>query len=477
MRAPDRGHVRVLLAFAAIAAAAAAVSPRLAAAGPDAFAIVGATVLDGTGGPALPDAIVVVEGERIKAVGARAQVPLAKGLRLVDGRGRWVVPGLVDAHVHFFQSGGAYTRPDVIDLRAHRSYEREIAGIKQRLAQTFARDLLSGITSVADAGGPMWNFEVRETAARTLLAPRVAVAGPLVSTVARPQLDLGDPPIIKVDSPAEARALVAREAARRPDFTKIWFIQRPGDDPAAGRALLDAVVDESRRNGLRVAVHATELEGARAAVEAGAAILVHSVFDRPVDDAFVAAVVDKHVLYVPTLFVSRGYDLVLSGRFEPTPAERRLGDPDALRSFEELKTLPEFKPQPRGRTDERVAVASDNLRRLSAAGARIAAGTDAGNIGTLHGPSLFRELRMMTEAGMTRAQVLRAATLGGAAVMGREADLGTIAPGKLADLLLLDGDPTADLGVLERPREIVKGGRVLDQDELRRAAGISAGPR
>ena len=158
--------------------------------------------------------MVVVEGERIKAVGSRAEVALSKGLRIVDGRGRWVMPGLVDAHVHFFQSGGAYTRPDVIDLRAHRSYEQEIAGVKQRLDATFARYLLCGVTSVVDAGGPLWNFEVRDRAARTTLAPRVAVAGPLVSTVARPQLDLGDPPIVKVDSPADARALVAREGRR-----------------------------------------------------------------------------------------------------------------------------------------------------------------------------------------------------------------------------------------------------------------------
>jgi imidazolonepropionase-like amidohydrolase len=98
---------------------------------------------------------------------------------------------------------------------------------------------------------------------------------------------------------------------------------------------------------------------------------------------------------------------------------------------------------------------------------RIAAGTDAGNIGTLHGPAIYRELRLMVEAGMTPAQVLSAATLGGARVMGREAELGTIAAGKLADLLVLDGDPTADLGTLERPREIVKGGRVLTAEELR----------
>ena len=102
-------------------------------------------------------------------------------------------------------------------------------------------------------------------------------------------------------------------------------------------------------------------------------------------------------------------------------------------------------------------MASANLRRLAEAGARIAAGTDAGNIGTLHGPSIYRELRLMVDAGMTPAQVLSAATLGGARVMGREADLGTLAAGKLADLLILDGDPTADLGVLEAPREVVKG--------------------
>lgn len=470
---PERaaGLAAGALVAGALLAAAAAPPPAPRSRG---FAIVGATVIDGTGGAPRPDAVVVVEGERIKAVGSRAETPLPKGLRIVDGRGRWVMPGLIDAHVHFFQSGGAYTRPDVVDLRAHRSYQDEIAGVKRSLASTFARYLLCGVTSVVDAGGPMWNFQVRDEAARTALAPRVAVAGPLVSTVARPQLDLGDPPIVKVDTPADARALVSREARRRPDFIKVWFIQRPGDDPAAGRSLLEAVVDEARGHGLRVAVHATELAPARAAVEAGAAILVHSVFDQPVDEAFVAAVRDKGVVYVPTLFVTRGYDLVLSGRFTPTAAEARLADPDALRSFEELKTLPEFKAVGRPQTEARLRTASENLRRLAGAGARIAAGTDAGNIGTLHGPSIYRELRLMVDAGLSPGQVLSAATLGGARVMGREAELGTLAPGKLADLLVLDGDPAADLAVLENPREVVKAGAILPRQELVRATATPA---
>jgi imidazolonepropionase-like amidohydrolase len=453
---------RLAAVFLALCAAAAAA---------DDLAVVGATLLDGTGAPPVRDAVLVVSGERVRAAGPRSTVSIPKGVRIVDGRGRWLVPGLIDSHVHFFQSGGAYTRPDVIDLRGHRSYEREVALLKEKLPRTFARYLLSGITAAVDVGGPFWNFEVRDRAEKTLLAPRVFVAGPLVSTVDRPQLDLGDPPIIKVSDPNGARELVKREAARRPDLMKIWFIYRPGDDLATGKAIVAATVDEARAHGLRVAVHATQLETARAAVEAGASVLVHSVTDKPVDEAFVRLLLDRGVLYIPTLFVSEGYDLVLSGTWSPTASEKRLGDPDAIASFEEIKSFPEFKPRsPRPDTGRTAAA---NLKRLAEAGVTIAAGTDAGNIGTLHGPSLFRELRLMADAGMSPSAVLVAATRNGAAVAGRR-DLGTLEPGRLADFLLLRGDPLADLANLEDPLSVVKGGRVLDLAGLRKAAGLGA---
>ena len=455
-----------LIALGAIAALLGA-APR--APGPG-VAIVGATVVDGTAAP-IPDAVVLVQGDRITAVGPRARVGLPKGITIVDGRGKWVTPGLVDAHVHFFQSGGAYTRPDVVDLRRYRSYEREIALLKEALPRTFARYLLCGITSVADVGGPFWNFEVRDRAGRTELAPRVAVAGPLVSTVDRPQLDLGDPPIVKVTSPDEARALIRRELERKPDLVKVWFIFRPGDDVAIGKAIIAATVDEARKGGVRTAVHATQLETARAAVEAGASVLVHSVVDAPVDDAFVDLLKRRGVVYTPTLFVPSGYDLVLSGRFTPTPAERRWADPDVLATFAEVKGYPELTARPRRPSGAEAAqTAAQNLKRLAAAGVTIAAGTDAGNIGTLHGPSIFRELGLMAEAGLTPAQVLAAVTAGGARVMGREGDLGAVAPGKLADLLILDRDPLADVANLEAIHRVIKGGRVLTPDELARAA-------
>src|SRR5206468_6878107 len=121
---------------------------------------------------------------------------------------------------------------------------------------------------------------------------------------------------------------------------------RSGDDLAAGKALVAATVDEARRGGVRTAVHATELETARAAVEAGADVLVHSVFDKPVDDAFVELLKRRGVVYVPTLFVRMGYTLVLTGTFTPTPAERRWADPDVLATFDEVKSRPELASRP-----------------------------------------------------------------------------------------------------------------------------------
>ena len=458
---------RTLLVLAALAGGLGAV-PRAARA--EGLAIVGATVVDGAAAP-IADAVVLINGDRIQAVGSRAQVALPKGITIVDGRGKWVAPGLIDAHVHFFQSGGAYTRPDVVDLRKVRPYEREIAILKAALPRTFARYLLCGVTSVVDVGGPFWNFEVREAARRTALAPRVAVAGPLVSTVDRPQLDIGDPPIVKTATPDEARALVRRELERKPDLMKVWFVFRPGDDLAAGKALVAATVDEARKGGVRTAVHATELETARAAVEAGADVLVHSVFDKPVDDAFVDLLKRRGVVYIPTLFVRTGYTLVLTGGFTPTAAERRWADPDVLATFEEVKSRPELTSRPRRAADpESERVPRQNLKRLSDAGVTIAAGTDAGNIGTLHGPSIFRELRLMADAGLTPREVLASATAGGARVMGREKDLGAVAPGKLADLLILDRDPLVDVANLEAIYRVVKGGRVFTTDELARAA-------
>src|ERR1700722_6167516 len=226
------------------------------------IAIVGVTVVnpEREGKDAVvPDATVVIAGDRIVVVGARGSTPAPAGATQIDGRGKWLIPGMTDGHVHFFQSGNLYTRPDVADFNAVMPYARETARNKARLAATFKVWLASGVTSVIDVGGPFWNFDVRAAAERSDAAPRVAATGPLISMVARPQLELDDPPIIKIDSPAAARDLVRRELERKPDFIKVWFIHRPGDDMVAQEAIVKATGDAAHAAHVRLAVHATEL--------------------------------------------------------------------------------------------------------------------------------------------------------------------------------------------------------------------------
>ena len=427
-------------------------------------AFTGATIVNSSGAPPIADGVVVVTGERIAAVGPRDKVAIPAGATLVDLKGKWIIPGLIDAHVHFFQSGGLYTRPDVIDLRDLRPYAEEIAFIKKRLP--FARYLACGVTAVADVGGPLWNFEVRELANKAVHAPRVAVAGPLVSTWQPPKLKVDDPPIIEVHSGNEARALVKRLVEREPDLVKIWFIHRRGDDLKAQAELVRAAVEESHAAAVRVAVHATQLEVARTAVEAGAEVLVHSVDDKAVDDDFLRLLKEKDVVYTTTIVVNEGYAEVFGQCVELNDVETRCGDPLVIATFADVAKLDPKRAPPKRPHPPTNPVVLANLKRVQAAGICVAAGTDAGNIGTLHGPSLHREFELMRDAGLTPAEILRAATFGGARVMGREKELGTLEPGKLADLVILDADPLADVVNLRKIHRVVKGGVVLDPEAL-----------
>ena len=111
-----------------------------------------------------------------------------------------------------------------------------------------------------------------------------------------------------------------------------------------------------------------------------------------------------------------------------------------------------------------------NLRRLHEAGITVAAGSDAGNIGTLHGPALHREMERMAEAGLAPPQILEAATQGGARAMGRASELGTVEPGKRADLLVLDADPQSDIRNTRRIHRVVRGGVILNPEQIAKAA-------
>ena len=187
------------------------------------ISLVGATVINPADGKVMPNATIVINGDKIERVSIGKQDAASVG-KQIDCAGKFILPGYIDTHIHFFQSADLFTRPDGADFNSVRPYNDEVAWIKSHLDDVFARYIRCGTTSVVDVGGPIWNFEVRQKANATAKAPRVAVAGPLISSVSREKLDLGDPPIVKIDSPEQAREFVRKVTDQKADLVKIWYI-------------------------------------------------------------------------------------------------------------------------------------------------------------------------------------------------------------------------------------------------------------
>src|SRR5947207_3007041 len=443
--------------------------------------LVGATVINPADGKVLPNATIVINGNKIErvAMGKQDAATLGKQIGCV---GKFILPGYIDTHVHFFQSADLFTRPDGADFNSVRPYQDEVAWIKSHPGDVFARDIRCGITSVVDVGGPMWNFEVRQKANAMQKAPRVAVAGPLISSVSRAKLDLGDPPIVKIDTPDQAREFVRKLAEQKPVLVKIWYIVDKDHPVDSFRPIVRATVEESHAHKLRVAVHATELETARAAVEEGADVLVHSVIDKPVDDAFVKLLQDRHTILCPTLVVFERYGRTFANKLNLTPEEKAWGNPEVIATLDvtkipqdklpdRIKTAPANPNEALDRIKKVYDVALKNLKTLEDADVTIAAGTDAGNIGTIHGPAIFREFQLMKEAGLTPMQILQCATANAAKLFGGDtgAHIGKIDNGYLADLVIVKSNPLDDIARASDIDSVMKNGMHYRTAELVRS--------
>jgi len=391
----------------------------------------------------------------------------------VSAAGKWIIPGLVDTHVHFSQTGWVDGRPDALDLREQYPYDQVEADLHARPERFFRSYLCSGVTSVFDVGGYPWTLDLQARTAQSSTAPRVLSAGPLLSTIDF-WLNLPDQrQFIYMADEATVRQAVRAHKAWGAAAMKVWYIMPPQPpDTARVSALVAAAGDEARKVGLPLIVHATGLWEAKDALRAGARVLVHSVWSAPVDDEFLALARRAGTIYVPTLIVPDGYRQVAARRFERERQPLGCVDPGTrAKALATDSVAPAKRPtaavleQRTTRTAQGLAQGQANLKRVHDAGIPIALGTDAGNPLTLHGASVFMELEAMQAAGLTPLDVLVAATRTGARALGLDST-GTVTAGATADLVVLDADPLADIRNVRRIALVVRRGEVYTRREL-----------
>lgn len=422
------------------------------AAGQNRLALVGGMLLDGYDVPPLHHAAVLIEGDRIIAVGRAAAMEIPPDATVVDTRGRVMMPGMMDLHAHLAVLGhGEYGRwfswidEDGVDIE-------DVMEISAKQL------LLAGVTTAVDLGAPLEaSLAVRDRIARgEVPGARLLMAGPWIT---RRVSFWPENYQIGISSPEEASAAVERLAEAGVDVIKAWV--------GLTREDYQAVADTAHRHGIRVHAHVYAPDDVRNALEAGIDVLTHagSAGTPPYEEDLLRDI------------VVAGRPVVITGahRVWVFPATvdfpERLQDPrlredlpaamydELQRSFENFHTLPYFQT-----TARQMFFGDASLGQWIEAGAVMGMGTDSGTPLNFHTEALWRELKAHVDLGMTPMEAIVAATRVNARILGLADDLGTIEPGKIADIVVLRGDPRFSITALDDPELVVKDGKVYRRD-------------
>jgi imidazolonepropionase-like amidohydrolase len=413
--------VAVVALTAAVLIAQTTSAPSAVGKGGDTLVVRGRTLVDGTGGEPLADATLVARDGRVAEVTAGAVAILGAAAEGIDARGKWIVPGLIDMHVHY--------HPGWMD-------------------PLFLRH---GVTTVRDVGSWLDTILALRDENRTpgVARPRLFACGPLIDG---PSPRHGTGISVSVQTVAEARAAARRLLDRGVDCLKIYEQLTP--------PLVEAIVREAE--GTRVPVTAHLRDTTALQLEIGVRGIEHALgfeaCDKTVAAQVVSRVVERGAYVVPTLAI--------------TEQISRLGSPGQ----ETMALLGEIPPARREYWRARAAAASPDrtagaqrrlgclkpfVARLQRAGGQVGAGSDTSNPYVIPGASLHRELKLLVEAGLSPREALAAATRTAAAVLGQARTLGTLEVGKTADLVLLGADPVASIAAIRQVEIVIRDGRVV----------------
>ena len=419
----------------------------------DTLLIENVTVIDGTGGPPYAGAFVLIEDGTISRV-SRSEIERPEGSRNIDGSGKFLIPGLMDMHIHL--QGGAEVTPEGLVV----SDEGRAKGIRALHGY-----LYSGVTSIYDAGNvPEYTLGLRDEERNgSLVSPRIFATGAIVTY---PGSHGGNNFATLVDSWPEAIPALESHIATGPDVLKLTLEERGwGARPMISILPLDLmqrIIEFYNNNGIRTTAHTSSEYRARQAIFAGIDTLAHPVIQGPVSDDFARLMGAKKIPMVTTLTIGENYS-----RLAEHP--EYLDEPlyQATLTAEEIQLL---KTEKRKEYQERkwtwwmkimTTIAQENVRKIHDAGGVLVAGTDQTT-----GPALHRELELLADAGISPADIIRIATLNGAIFLGKEKELGSIEQGKMADLVLLGADPTQDIRNARQIVQVIKAGKVIDRSKL-----------
>ena len=424
---------------------------------PATIVVQGATLIDGTGRRPIEHASIVIRDDVIVRIEIGSKRDWPEGVQVIDARGKFVVPGLWDSHIHIGGSTGGLVSPEEFS--------------PEQMELNWRAYLYNGVTSIFDACGAKdsmleWRKSEREG---SLLGPRVFAAGPgftapgghPAGTIYAGMDWLVEQATRQVDDPDLARQKVREVVADGVDAIKSLYDDVGGTVPKLSLEVLRAITDEAHEHGKRVFVHVQNAPDAIGALNAGADGVEHMVrADESGWDEAMELAARKGAFWTPTLAVmealGRMGDMTYFDNYETQGSVSQVVLESIKQVWQDAGT---DRPQP-------LEPCLESLRRARELGVKVALGTDAGNPAVFHGLSVHRELELMVKAGYSPMEAIVIATGNAAEKLGLEGKLGTLEEGKAADLLVLSADPLADIRNARQIEVLIKRGTVYRREDL-----------
>jgi imidazolonepropionase-like amidohydrolase len=413
-------------------------------------------LIDGTGRQAVNQVSVLVQGDSITEIKrGRFANSTRKKSHVIKGKGKYLIPGLMDIHVHLVGS-----------VKVTKDGLREVDLDMEKGIRALQGYLYSGVTAIYDSGNiPDYIYSLREEErSGKLISPRIFAAGGIVTY---PGSHGSGPGATLVDDWPEAIPLLDEHINRQPDMLKLTLEERGwGARPLITKLplpLMERIIEYYNDRGIRTTAHTASELRARQAIFAGIDSLSHPVIVGPVSDSFPKLMAIKKVPMATTLAIGENYSRLAE---HPEYLDQALYK--AVLTKEEIA---ELKSTTRQEYQDRTwtwwmklmtPVAQENIRQIHAAGGVMALGTDQSI-----GPAVHREMELLVAAGISPLDVIRIATLNAAKFLGKEDELGSITEGKLADMILLEADPIADINNAKKISMVIKNGVVVDRMKLK----------